>query len=247
MKHILGIDIGGTGTKGAVVDVTKGTLVTDRIKYETPHPGTPQNILNTLKKIIKDLNWEGKPIGIGVPTIIKNGIAYTANNIDKQWIGYPMHEEFSKQLKVPISILNDADAAGLAEVHFGKLKDVKGTSMLITLGTGIGSALFLDGQLLPNVEVGSMRYRDGIAENYASNSARTKKDLSWKEWGKELNNVLQYIDQIINPNMIVLGGGVSKKFAKYESYLTLKTPIETATHLNTAGVIGAALAMAEIK
>jgi len=238
---MLGIDVGGTGIKGALVDMNKGEFVSDKVKYKTPSESGPKEVLEVIKKLIKDLDWKGKPFGCGFPSIIKNNVAHSAANIDKRWIGVDLAKEFKKGLGVKVNFGNDADVAAMAEMRYGKGKGVMGKALLVTLGTGIGSGMLMDQRLVPNVEVGHLKYKKSILEDYASNRAREKKDLSWEVWGKELNNALRYIDFILNPDLILLGGGVSKKFSNYKEYLTLDTKIIPAKLLNNAGIIGAAM------
>lgn len=238
---MLGIDVGGTGIKGALVDMGTGEFVTKKVKYKTPDDSGPESVLEVIKKMLKDLDWENKPFGIGFPSIIKNDVCCSAANIDKRWIGVHIGELFMKELGVKASCGNDADSAALAEMRFGKGKGVMGKVLLITLGTGIGSGLFMDQKLIPNSELGHLHYKKSIVEHYASNRARESKDLSWEAWGKELNKVLKYMDVILNPDLFLLGGGVSKKFDNYKEYLTLDTKIVPAKLLNNAGIIGAAM------
>ena len=242
MKEILGIDVGATGIKGAVVDLNKGELITERIKYPTPKPATPQSMTEVMKQIIADFNWKGKPVGVGFPAIIKEGVALSASNIDDTWLNFPIIGFLNKKLKCPINVINDADAAGLAEKKFGGGSNKKGLVILLTLGTGIGSALFYNGVLLPNTELGHLKYKDSVAEKYASNSARELKELSFKTWGKELNKVLNHIEFILAPDHFIIGGGISKKFDKFKEYLKTDASIEPAKMLNNAGIVGAAMA-----
>ena len=238
---MLGIDVGGTGIKGALVNMEKGEFVTEKVKYKTPSESGPKEVLEVIKKLIKDLDWKGKPFGCGFPAIIKQNVCYSAANIDKRWIGVNLAKVFKKELGVAVNFGNDADVAALAEMRFGKGKGVMGKALLVTLGTGIGSGMLMDQKLIPNVEVGHLKYKKSILEDYASNRARENKDLSWEVWGKELNNALKYVDFILNPDVIFLGGGVSKKFDNYKEYLTIDTKIVPAKLLNNAGIIGAAM------
>ncbi len=242
MKKILGIDVGATGIKGAIVDIDKGELITERIKYPTPKPATPQAMTDVMKQLIVDFNWKGKPIGMGFPAIIKEGVTLSASNIDDTWLDFPIVGFLSKKLKCPINVINDADAAGLAEKRFGGGSKKNGLVILLTLGTGIGSALFYNGILLPNTELGHLKWEDSIAEKYASNSARESKELNYRTWGKELNRVLNHIEFILAPDHFIIGGGISKKFHKYAEYLKTDATIEPAGMLNNAGIVGAALA-----
>lgn len=240
---MLGIDIGGTGIKGAIVDTKKGVLLSDRVKYSTPKPATPKNVIETAMKIVKDLEWEGKPIGAGCPAIVRQGVTKSATNIHKSWIGFAFEDSFSKVAGAPVSLINDADAAGLAELSFGEAKDVEGVCLLITLGTGIGSATFINGVLVPNTELGMLKMRDGIAEDYATNRVREQQDMNWKEWGANLNEYLKHLEVLFSPNKIVISGGVCKKFQKYSKYLDTEADVVPAKLLNNAGIIGAAMAM----
>ena len=242
MREILGIDVGATGIKGAIVDTDRGELLTERIKYPTPKPATPYAMTEVMKQLVDDFNWKGKPIGIGFPAIIKEGDSLSASNIDDTWLNFPIEEFLNKRLKSPVCIINDADAAGLAERKFGGGAEKSGLVILLTLGTGIGSALFYNGILLPNTELGHLKYEDSIAEKHASNSVRELKDLSYKTWGKELNKVLNHIEFILAPDHFIIGGGISKKFHKFEEFLDTDATIEPAQMLNYAGIVGAALA-----
>lgn len=242
MKEILGIDVGATGIKGAIVDINKGELISERIKYATPKPATPQSMTEVLKQLVIDFNWKGKPIGIGFPAIIKEGVSLSAANIDDTWLNFPIEGFLNKKLKSPVRVINDADAAGLAEKIFGCGSEKNGLVILLTLGTGIGSALFYDGVLLPNTELGHLKFENSIAEKHASNSARELKDLSYKTWGNELNKVLNHIEFILAPDHFIIGGGISKKFHKFEEFLHTNATIEPAKMLNIAGIVGAALA-----
>jgi len=240
--QVLGIDVGGTGIKANVVDIETGTFVFEKYKIKTPIPATPEAILSCLQDIVTHYDWEAKNIGIGFPSVIKEGVALTASNIDQAFINYPIDDNYSKALKCNVKVVNDADAAGLAEKTYGKGKDEKGLVIFLTLGTGIGSALFFDGKLLSNTELGHLKYKKSVFEKYASNSARELKSLSWKKWAKELDVYLNHINLILNPDLILIGGGVSKHFDLYKQYLTVPTRLETASLLNEAGIIGAAMA-----
>jgi len=244
---MLGIDVGGTGIKGALIDTKTGELLSDRTKYSTPKNATPKNVINTAMKIVEDLNWIGKPIGVGCPAIVRDGITMSATNIDKSWIEYPMESKFSQIAGAPVNLMNDADAAGFAELAFGEAKDVLGVCILVTLGTGVGSAMFIDGVLIPNSELGMLKMRDGIAEDYASNRIREKQDLSWEEWGGNLNEYLNHLELLFSPTKIIISGGVCRKMAKYKKYLHTAAKIVPAKLLNNAGIIGAAMGMQKQK
>lgn len=243
MDKVLGIDVGATGIKGAIVDISKGDFVSERIKYPTPDPSSIENVLDVIGKIVKDHKWEGKPFGVGFPSVIKGGICHTASNIDNSWIGFNLLQALRQRYTHNVVLINDADAAGYAELEYGNLVDKQGIVVLLTLGTGIGSAVFHNGILMPNTEFGHINYKKSVAEKYASNKAREDKNLGWKEWGKELDAVIGHIDFIFNPDLFILGGGISKKYQKYSEYLSLRHKIVPAKLLNKAGIVGAALAM----
>ncbi|MCB0585509.1 MAG: ROK family protein [Phaeodactylibacter sp.] len=241
-RRILGIDVGASGIKGGVIDIDAGELINERIRLETPDPATPEAMAETFAELVRLHNWKGL-IGCGFPSIIKNGVAYSAANISEEWIGRNVVETFSMACGCPVEVLNDADAAGLAEMQFGFGKGEMGTVLLITIGSGLGSALFIDGKLVPNTEFGHiyLRNQKKVAEQYASSNARKREDLSWEEWGIRFNEYLENIERVLNPDLILLGGGTSKRFDKYDSYLAIRTPVRPAQLLNAAGAIGAAV------
>ncbi len=238
--NILGVDIGGSGIKGAPIDLKSGKLTMERYRIETPRPATPSAVAKTLATLIEHFEWT-ETIGCGFPAVIQNGVVTTASNIDKKWIGTDAQTLFSKTTGCETHVINDADAAGLAEVEFGAGKDNNGVVLLITIGTGLGSALFNKGELVPNTEFGHVLINDKLAEDYAADSVRKKKDLSWKKWGNRFNQYLQYMEHLLSPDLIILGGGASKKMDKFENYLDTKASIVPAKLLNDAGAIGAAL------
>jgi polyphosphate glucokinase len=240
--QVLGIDVGGTGIKGNIVDIESGNLIAEKLKIKTPTPATPKAILDCVTQMVDHFNWRGKQVGIGFPAVIKNGYSLTASNIDAEFINYPISEVFNKSLGCDTTIVNDADAAGLAEMTYGEGKGVKGLVIFITLGTGIGSALFLDGRLIGNTEFGHLKYKKSIFEKYASNSARENKHLSWRKWAKELNVYLNHLDLLLSPDMIIIGGGISKNFNMYGPLLSVKTVVKPASMMNDAGIVGAAMA-----
>lgn len=243
MRISLGIDVGGTGIKGALVDVDKGVLTSERIKIPTPKGAKPDDVANAVKELVEKFEWTGKPIGVGFPAAIRNKIVLTATNIDKSWIGMDIEKFLSKQTGSPATLLNDADAAGLAEVRFGAGKEVEGTLILLTLGTGIGSAIFRSGDLLHNTEMGQLKFKGAIAEKSVSNAARIALDLSWDEYGKQLNAFLKHVHKLFYPELIILGGGISKKFHKYSDAFSKDLNVIPATMLNNAGIIGAAASL----
>lgn len=239
--EILGIDVGGSGIKGALVNIEQGELITERHRIPTPQPATPKAVAATVKELVEHFKWNG-PIGCGFPAAVQQGVAKTAANIHKSWIGTDVQKSFEDATACPVRVINDADAAGLAEATYGAGREQEGLVLLLTLGTGIGSALIIDGNLVPNSELGHLLFKGGIAEHYTADSVRKKEDLSWKAWGKRLNEYLNYVHRMLYPDLIILGGGVSKKFDKYEEYLSVPTPVTPATLLNQAGIVGAALA-----
>lgn len=240
--EILGIDIGGTGIKSNIVDIESGTLIGEKFKIKTPTPANPEGILECLKATVDNFDWKGKKIGIGFPAVVKNGVSLTASNIDSAFINYDIDKSYSQALQCDVTVVNDADAAGIAEMTYGKGKDVKGLVIFITLGTGIGSALFYNGQLLGNTELGHLKYKKSVFEKYASNYAREFHHLSWKKWAKELDVYLNHLNLILSPDLILIGGGVSKHFELYKQFLNVPVTVDTASLLNDAGIVGAAMA-----
>lgn len=241
MAEILGLDIGGTGIKAATVDLETGEFTKDKIKYATPQPSTLKSVALVLNQLIEDFDWKGKVIGCGFPSIIKHNVVHSASNIDKSWLGVNLRNYFLEYVGNDGVYINDADAAGLAEVTFGDLEDKSGTTLMLTLGTGIGSGLFLDGKLVPNTELGHLSYKDSIWEKYASNGARKRLDLDWDEWSRVLNKYINHVDKLLNPDRILLGGGVCKKHDKFLHNIDLKDKIQIASMQNNAGIVGAAL------
>jgi polyphosphate glucokinase len=240
---ILGIDIGGSGIKGAPVDVERGELTTKYYRIPTPQPSTPGAIGDVIAELVKHFAWKG-PIGCTLPAVIKDGIAYSAANIDKSWIGANGQAIFEQKTGCPVLLLNDADAAGIAEVEFGAGRGRQGVVMLLTFGTGIGSALISDGRLVPNTELGHMEIRGKEAEHRASDRVREVKALSWKKWAAAVDEYLLRLEALFSPSLFIVGGGVSKKHEKFLPLLTIRTPVIPAAMLNEAGMIGAALAAA---
>ncbi len=239
--EVLGLDIGGSGIKGAIVDSQTGVLLTDRNRIPTPDGAEPKEVVKEVEQLIKFFNYQG-PIGCGFPAIIQHGIARSAANISEKWIGTNVDHLFSSMLGLPFYTLNDADAAGLAEMRFGVGQEYqKGVVILLTIGTGIGSAIFSDGVLVPNTEFGHLKIKGKDAEHRASDAARQANDLSWKKWAKELNGFLLVMEGLFSPDLFIIGGGISKKWEKIEKNLTLKTKIMPAQLLNQAGIVGAGL------
>lgn len=238
---IMGIDIGGSGIKGVPVDVETGNLLGDRFRLPTPGRAKPEDVADTVAEVVKHFNWSG-PVGFGFPAVVRNGIVYTAANIHKSWIETNADRLFREVTSCPVYVLNDADAAGIAEMKFGVGKDrSKGVVMMITIGTGLGTALFVDGHLVPNTELGHIEIRGKDAESRASDAARQRKEMSWEEWGEKFNEYLSWLEKLFWPDLFVLGGGVSKLSHKFVPYLKLKTEVVPAQLLNQAGIVGAAL------
>lgn len=238
--QVLGLDVGGSGIKGALVDTQAGTMLTERHRISTPHPATPAAVVETAAQIVTHFGWDG-PVGCGFPAVVKEGMVRTASNIDAEWVGLPGQRMFAEATGCPVWLLNDADAAGTAEVAFGAGQGQRGLVLVITLGTGIGTAVFSDGHLLPNTELGHIELHGKDAETYASDGVRKKKDLKWNEWAVRLDEYLHAITRLLWPDLIIIGGGVSKKHEKFLPLLTVKSRIVPAMLRNEAGIIGAAL------
>jgi len=244
--EILGIDIGGSGIKGALVDIKKGKLLSDRIRIPTPQPALPEAVNEKIGKLVKKHKYDG-PIGIGFPAVVQDGVVKTAANVSDEWIGYPGAKAIKKTTGCQVTLLNDADAAGIAEMRFGAGRKKRGVVIVLTLGTGIGSALFVDGSLVPNTELGHLYLRKSKAdaEDYASDRVRAAQKLSWEAWAARLDDYLRHLDFIFSPNLIILGGGVSKRDDKFIPRLTVKVRVVPAQLRNEAGIVGAAMAAAE--
>lgn len=247
----LGVDIGGTGIKGAVVDVASGELVSERIKVPTPDGGRPDDVIRTVAELVQrlarpddgvhdDVDLTGVPLGVCFPAVVVAGRTLTAANVSDDWIGLDAEARFEQALGRDIVFVNDADAAGVAEAHFGAAKDVPGLVILTTLGTGIGSALLQDGVLVPNTELGHLRIRGRDAERRAAYSAKERGRLSWRRWAARLQEYYRELERLFTPALFVVGGGVSKNADDFLGLLDLKTPIVPAAQLNNAGILGAA-------
>jgi polyphosphate glucokinase len=239
-----GVDIGGSGIKGAIVDLDKGDLATERVKYLTPHPSTPEAVAEVVARLVREAGWSGE-LGATFPAVIKNGVARSAANVDKSWIGTDVDKVFTDITQCDVTVLNDADAAGIAEARFGAAKGVDGVVILLTFGTGIGSALLLDGQLVPNSELGHIEIDGGDAEKKASSAAKDNEGLSYKQWAKRVQKYLSHVEKLFTPDLFVVGGGVSKNSEKWVPLLDINTPIKPAQLLNNAGIVGAAMAAHE--
>jgi polyphosphate glucokinase len=238
---LLGIDIGGTGIKGAPVDVGTGQLLGERFRLETPQPAVPNAVADVVEKVAAHFNYQG-PAGVAFPAVVKHGVTYTAANVDRSWIGTNAGELFSRHVGGPVTVVNDADAAGIAEIRFGAGRGRKGVVILLTLGTGIGSAIFLNGELIPNTEFGHLIIRGKEAEKRASEKVREDKKLSWEQWAERLSEFLNEMEKLFSPDLFIMGGGISKKADKFIPYLTTKTEVIVvpAQMRNEAGIIGAA-------
>jgi polyphosphate glucokinase len=241
MMSVLGVDVGGSGIKGAPVDPERGVLLAERFKLATPQPATPGDVAATAAQIAAHFGWDG-PIGCALPSVVKEGVTLTAANIDVAWIGCDAATVFAAALGRPASLLNDADAAGIAEMRFGAGRDRGGTVVMLTLGTGIGSAVFVDGALLPNTEFGHLDIRGMAAERRASAQVRKLEKLSWEKWAHRLSEVLIAIERLVWPDLFIIGGGVSRKHEKFLHLLECRTPAVPAVLGNDAGIVGAALA-----
>jgi polyphosphate glucokinase len=239
--EILGIDIGGTGIKGAPVETETGELVTERYRLLTPRPSKPKKVALVVAEITRHFDWHG-PVGCGFPAVVKHGVVYTAANVSKKWIGTDAEALLSETTQCPVTMINDADAAALAEMRFGAGRDHDGIVLLITLGTGIGTAIFASGHLLPNTELGHIEIEGKDAEEWATDVVRKKQKLSWKEWGKQVDKYLRAMERLVWPDLIIIGGGASKKHEKFFTYFTVQTKVVPAEMLNEAGIVGAALA-----
>jgi polyphosphate glucokinase len=242
-SRILGIDIGGTGIKGAPVDLDTGELTEERLRIPTPPGGRPEDVAGVVAEIAGRFDTDG-PIGCTFPAVMRDGVALTAANVDQSWIGTDAADLFHRVAGREFVVVNDADAAGIAEMQYGAGKGEGGVVLLLTLGTGIGSALFVDGVLVPNTEFGHMEVNGKAAERRAAESVREQKNLTWKEWAQRLDDVLSAFERVLWPRLMILGGGVSKKSDKFVPRLSTNVPIVPATLLNNAGIVGAALAAA---
>jgi polyphosphate glucokinase len=235
-----GVDIGGTGIKGAPVDVRTGQLTHERVRLATPHPATPQAVASVVAQVAGSFGWNG-PIGATFPAAVKNGVAMTAANVDKTWIGTSIEQTLSAATGTPVSAVNDADAAGVAEVMYGAGRGQQGVIIMTTFGTGIGTAVFLHGQLVPNTELGHIEIDGKDAEKAASELVREKKGLSWKSWAKRVDRYLTTLEALFWPDLIIIGGGASRKADKFLPHLSLRTSVVPAALQNDAGIVGAAV------
>lgn len=241
----LGVDIGGSGIKGAIVETSTGELVTKRVRIPTPEPASAEAVVETVRQLVAELDWKG-PIGCGYPGVVKNNVVYTAANLDKSLIGFDLGSAIAEACSCRnVCILNDADAAGFAEIRLGEGRDIRGLVMMITVGTGIGTALFNNGSLVANTEIGHIRYRGKDAEKLLAEPARLDRKLSRKRWAEQFNRFLKYLESLFWPDLFILGGGGFKKPEKFEGCFDIRTPVQFAKYRNLAGIIGAAIAAAE--
>jgi polyphosphate glucokinase len=239
--EVFGIDVGGSGIKGAPIDTETGAMLAQRVRIKTPHPATPEAIVATAVEVVGQSGWSG-PVGCGFPAVVKDGVVRTAANIDQAAIGYDLQSRLESELANPVRVINDGDAAGLAEMRWGAGRRTEGVVLMLTLGTGIGTSLFVGGRLVPNTELGHIEIRGQDAEKRAADSARKREDLSWEQYAHRLDEYLTTIENLLWPDLIVIGGGISKKSERFFPHLTARTPLVPAAMLNTAGIAGAALA-----
>ena len=240
----LGIDIGGSGIKAAPVDLRTGRLTAERARLETPEKPKPVVVARAVAELVAKFNWSGH-VGVGFPGVVCDGRTMTAANLHPDWVGLDAGRLFTRATRCPVTMINDADAAGLAEMRFGAGKREPGTVLLVTLGTGVGSALFRGGRLLPNTELGHLPWRGGkSAEKFVSAAARKRRDLSWEEWAGRVTEYLHTLESLLWPDLIIVGGGVSAKYRKWLRFVRLRTKIVPARLFNEAGIVGAALAAA---
>jgi polyphosphate glucokinase len=246
----IGVDVGGSGIKAAVVDVESGRLRSERLRVATPQPATPEAVSASINRLVRRLAKssgisDSAPVGVGLPGVAIGGVLLSAASIDPAWVDYPVVERLSPLLKRSVTIVNDADAAGIAEMRFGIGRDTSGVVVFLTLGTGVGSGVFVDGTLVPNTEFGQMEIRGRPAERRSSSASRVRRSLGWKAWAMDLDEHLQRIEDLMWPTLFILGGGVSKNAEKFVPRLNRRTPIVPATLRNDAGIIGAAVVAAE--
>jgi polyphosphate glucokinase len=238
---ILGIDIGGSGVKGAPVDVSAGSLTSARYRIPTPQPATVTNVVGAAREVAAKFGVADR-VGVTFPGVVVDGVTRTAANVDHSWLDAPAGELFAAAIGRPVVVLNDADAAGIAEVAFGAGRGQRGLTMMLTFGTGIGSALFLDGRLVPNTELGHLEMHGHDAEIRASDRAREVENLDWQHWAHRVQEYLRHLEALFQPSLFIVGGGVSKKADKFLPLVKLRTPIVPAQLQNNAGIIGAAVA-----
>lgn len=236
-----GVDVGGSGIKGGEVDLAAGVLIGERVRIQTPDPSLPDAVADVIAEVVGSFGWRG-PVGVTLPCVVKSGVTLTAANVHQDWIGTNAAKLLTDRIGQPVTVLNDADAAGLAEMRFGAGRDAAGVSVLLTFGTGIGSAVFVDDTLVPNTEFGHLQLDGRDAEDTAAAVVREEQDLSWPDWAARVTTYLRALETIIWPDLIIVGGGVSKRADRWLPLLDTRTPVVPATLRNDAGIVGAALA-----
>ncbi|MGW1071374.1 polyphosphate--glucose phosphotransferase [Streptomyces sp. NPDC002537] len=243
--NVFGVDIGGSGIKGAPVDLTRGELTEDRFKVLTPQPATPDAVADSVRQVVENFGRSGRPVGVTFPGVVVDGVTRTAANVAKDWVGVDAAGLLGERLGAPVTVLNDADAAGLAELHHGAARGRRGTVVVLTFGTGIGSAVFTDGRLVPNTELGHLELQGHDAETRASTRAKDEEDLSWSHWARRVGRYLAHVEMLFSPELFVIGGGVSRKADKFLPLIEgVSAEIVPAQLLNNAGIVGAAMAAA---
>ncbi|MEV7233941.1 polyphosphate--glucose phosphotransferase [Streptomyces sp. NPDC051020] len=243
--QIFGVDIGGSGIKGAPVDLDRGDLAQERHKVLTPQPATPEDVADSVAEVVGHFGWSG-PVGITFPGVVTGGVTRTAANVDKGWIDTDARTLLSNKLSLPVTVLNDADAAGIAEMAFGAGRGRKGTVIMLTFGTGIGSAVFIDGQLVPNTELGHLELNGHDAEKHASTKAKEDEDLSWHHWAHRVQRYLTHVEMLFSPELFIIGGGVSRKADRFLPLIDhVRAEMIPAELQNNAGIVGAAMAAAD--
>ncbi|MBN8589109.1 MAG: ROK family protein [Rhodothermia bacterium] len=241
----LGIDIGGSGIKGVPINTENGEVLGHRHRIDTPQPATPDAVAQTVAEMVNHFKWHG-PVGCTMPSIVQHGVTQTASNIPADWIGVNAETLFKAKTSLEFKVINDADAAGVGELHFGAANDHRGTVLLLTVGTGIGSALFCNGVLVPNTEFGHLLFANTIAEKYCSDRARKDQKLKWPAWAERFNAYLAHLELLFSPDLFIIGGGIANKTEKYWDLLEAKAQLVPATLKNNAGIVGAAYAAREI-
>lgn len=240
--EVLGIDVGGSGIKGAMVHMETGEMRSPRFRIPTPQPRKPEAMAEVVAQIVEHFGYKG-PVGCGFPSVIKNGVCKSKGNLHKSWVGQNVEELFTAATGNDFTVINDADAAGYAAMNYGIGRNMKGFVVMITIGTGLGSGAFLDGRLIPNFELGQIPYKEfDKIETWAAASAKERENLSYKKWGKRFNKFLKLVELIVSPDTIILGGGTSKDWEEFKDYITVDTPVIPAGLQNHAGIIGAATA-----
>lgn len=238
--QVFGVDVGGSGVKGAPVDLETGVLAADRLRVPTPQPSTPEAVSDAIAHVVESRGWNG-PVGVTIPSVVRSGVVETAANIDDAWVGLDAATMLSERLDLPVTVLNDADAAGVAEARYGAAKGVSGVVILLTFGTGIGSAYLSDSRLVPNTELGHLIFNGQKAEHYAAGRLVKRGELEIDWWALRVNELLAYIEELFWPDLFVFGGGISKRFEAYSHHFTTQASIVPAVLRNQAGIVGAAL------